>query len=237
MMGIHTDPRFIIAFDFNAIEEADTLLQHLDPRLTRIKVGKAMFVKYGPNFVKYLQTKGFEVFLDLKFHDIPNTVYNACKEAAHLNVWMLNVHALGGRFMLEQAVKAVQSHPNAKKPLLIGVTLLTSLHQDDLTFFNQEGDLNSLTLRLAGLCYEAGLQGVVCSAHEVPMIKQEFGKDFICVTPGVRLDTQEKQDQKRVATPKEAFELGADYIVIGRALTQSNDPKTVLEKFFPLGAV
>ncbi len=229
-MSVDHGARIIVALDFEDRETAVHLVNQLDPRYCRLKVGITLFTKLGSPFVEFLQTKGFDVFLDLKFHDIPAQIYGACKQAANLGCWMMNVHALGGLDMLKQAREAVNSTSNERKSLLIGVTLLTSLSAQDITHLGMRETIDSTVMRLAGLCHQAGLDGVVCSALEASLIKQEYGKEFLTVTPGIRLDEDAKHDQKRVMTPKLAMESGADYLVMGRSIVNSPNPIEVLRQ-------
>jgi orotidine-5'-phosphate decarboxylase len=208
-------------------EQAVALAARLDARLCRVKVGKELFVAAGPAVVARLQERGFEVFLDLKFHDIPNTVAGACRSAARLGVWMLNVHASGGEAMMRAAREAVAGV--SRPPLLIGVTILTSLADARLAQVGFSGSAEENVVRLARLTHASGLDGVVCSAHEAPAIRKATGAGFLLVTPGVRLPEGDKGDQSRVVTPEEAIRLGADYLVIGRSITDSPDPAATLE--------
>lgn len=217
--------KIIIALD--ADDGFINQLPHISPELCRLKIGKTLFTQYGPHLVHRLQKQGFDVFLDLKFHDIPQQVAGACLQAAHMGVWMLNVHALGGLKMLRAAKAALAS--SSQRPLLIGVTLLTSLNEQDLKELGLEGSCQQVVMRLATLCYQAGLDGVVCSPLEVKSLKQTFGSDFICVTPGVRLD-HVLHDQERVMTPEAAIQAGSDYLVIGRPITQATSPEQVLKQ-------
>lgn len=227
-----SDPKVIVALDFENSTDLERTVEKLNPALCRVKVGKTLFTKYGPPIISKLHAKGFEVFLDLKFHDIPQQVAGACKSAAELNVWMMNIHALGGLAMLKAAKQAVDEVEKAKgkRPLLIGVTILTSLSQNDLVQFGMTESVESAVFRLARLCYEAGLDGVVCSAEEATRLKKEFGKDFICVTPGIRLKGESTQDQKRVMTPFDAISAGSDYLVMGRSITEGPNPLERLQE-------
>ncbi len=177
-----------------------------------------------------MQAKGFDIFLDLKFHDIPQQVSGACYEAAQLGIWMMNVHALGGLAMLQAAKAAVDRAAThlKKRPLLIGVTLLTSSGPAELNQLGIQGSVEDTVMRLAKHCFDAGLDGVVCSAQEAPMLKKTFGKDFLCVTPGIRLPEDGKHDQQRVTTPEVAVTSGSDYLVIGRSVTHAPTPREVL---------
>lgn len=219
-------PRIIVALDFPSAKPALALVAKLDPQLCRMKVGKELFTAAGPQLLEQLMNKGFEVFLDLKFHDIPNTVAGACKVAASLGVWMVNVHALGGRKMLSAAREALL--PGTTK--LIAVTLLTSMGRDDLADVGLSGEPEIIVQRLAGLASACGLDGVVCSALETARLRQIMGKDFCLVTPGIRPLDFSADDQQRVATPRQAIANGADYLVIGRPITQAADPLLMLQR-------
>jgi orotidine-5'-phosphate decarboxylase len=219
--------KVIIALDFSERQQVLDLVSRLDPQECRLKVGKELFTSYGPQIVRDLQTLGFEVFLDLKFHDIPNTVYKAIRAAADLGVWMVNVHASGGRAMLNQARQAINDSQN--KPLLIAVTILTSLSAGEVAEIGYGQDVATQVKHLARLSYECGLDGVVCSAQEANIIKSVTATAFLTVTPGIRLADATKDDQTRVMTPDAAVKNGADYLVIGRPITQANDPLSVLQ--------
>ena len=222
----------IVVLDYPDAPGAMKLVEQLDPALCRLKVGKELFTATGPALVEELVKRGFDVFLDLKFHDIPNTVAGACRAAARLGVWMLNVHASGGRAMLASAREAIDTG-TGHKPLLIGVTVLTSMGSTDLADIGVGGiepDVKAQVLRLAQLCHQAGLDGVVCSAEEAPMLKSAWPltkastRNFLKVTPGIRLPEDAKGDQRRVVTPVDAIKMGADYLVIGRSITHAKDP-------------
>jgi orotidine-5'-phosphate decarboxylase len=216
------DPRIIVALDFSNAGDALQLANKLDSRLCRLKVGKELFTAAGPQLVEKLMTMGFDVFLDLKFHDIPNTVASACKAAARLGVWMVNVHALGGRKMLMAARNAIAQGSSTR---LIAVTLLTSMDQDDLTDIGLQGQPEQIVERLARLANDCALDGVVCSALEAANLRHQIGKDFCLVTPGIRPANEGQiDDQKRITTPRQAIANGANYLVIGRPITQSADP-------------
>jgi orotidine-5'-phosphate decarboxylase len=219
--------RIIVPLDTPDAAGALSLAARLDPKLCRVKVGKELFVAAGPDVVARLQERGFEVFLDLKFHDIPNTVAGACRAAARLGVWMMNVHASGGEAMLRAAREAVDAV--ARPPLLIGVTILTSLSEDDLARVGYTGSMVENVERLARLSRACGLDGVVCSAQEAKLLRKATGDDFLLVTPGIRLAGDSAHDQSRVVTPDEAVRLGASYLVIGRSITAASDPAAVLE--------
>jgi len=218
----------IVPLDFPDSEQALALADRLSPELCRVKVGKELFTRAGPAVVEALQDRGYEVFLDLKFHDIPNTVAGAIRAAGELGVWMVNVHAGGGRRMMEAAAEALQ--PLARKPLLIAVTVLTSLSQDDLRELGYEESPEQRVQRLAALAADAGMDGVVCSAQEAPVLRRERGARFCLVTPGIRLAGDDAQDQRRVVTPADAVALGADYLVIGRSITGAADPLDALSR-------
>ncbi len=220
---LQADPRVIVALDFNEQKKALALVEQLDPELCRLKVGKEMFTHFGPEFVKQLIVKNFDVFLDLKFHDIPNTVAKACAAAAELGVWMVNVHASGGRAMMERAKQELETF-GKDAPLLIAVTVLTSMGEHELRDLGIEGTLKEQVRRLANLTKSSGLDGVVCSAQEASLLKSELGKEFQLVTPGIRPVNASKDDQSRIVTPDQAIKNGSDYLVIGRPITQSGNP-------------
>ena len=219
--------RIIVPLDTPRLEDALALAARLDPKLCRVKIGKELFVAAGPEAVQRVQERGFEVFLDLKFHDIPNTVAGACRSAAKLGVWMMNVHASGGEAMLRAAREAIESV--ARPPLLIAVTVLTSLSGEDLERIGLSGSVLDNVERLARLTRFCGLDGVVCSAQEARLVRESTGDDFTLVTPGIRLESDRKDDQQRVVTPREAVRLGANYLVIGRPITGSPDPAATLQ--------
>lgn len=222
-----TDPKVVVALDFAREEEALALVAQLSPTECRLKVGKEMFTLFGPQFVRQLVGQGFEVFLDLKFHDIPNTVAKAVAASAELGVWMVNVHASGGRRMME-AAKAALAPYGDKAPLLIAVTVLTSMEQSDLAELGVTLSPAEQVLRLARLTKQSGLDGVVCSAQEAELLKRELGDEFVLVTPGIRPSGSAQGDQRRIMTPAEAVTVGADYLVVGRPITQSGEPAAVL---------
>lgn len=221
------DPKVIVALDYHDQEKCLELVQKLSPQLCRLKIGKEMFTLFGPQLVERLQKLGFEVFLDLKFHDIPNTVAKAVSAAASLGVWMVNVHASGGRRMMEAAVQALESHGNA--PKLIAVTVLTSMDGDDLNGIGITVSPAEQVARLAKLSADCGLDGVVCSAQEVTQLKPLCGDAFLCVTPGIRPVGSDSGDQRRIMTPELAIQSGSDYLVIGRPITQAEDPESALQ--------
>jgi orotidine-5'-phosphate decarboxylase len=213
----------IVALDFPDAAPALEFASRLDPELCRVKVGFELFVAAGPSLVEQLVSRGFEVFLDLKFHDIPNTVAAACRAAAGLGVWMLNLHAGGGAAMMQAAREALDG-VGGPRPLLIAVTVLTSMDDGDLRQVGVSDDALDQVLRLARLTYECGLDGVVCSAAETPELRIALPDDFVLVTPGIRPADAEAGDQKRVVTPSEALRIGSDYLVIGRPITKAADP-------------
>lgn len=222
------DPKVVIALDFDVKKEALDFVDKIDPSQCRIKVGKEMFTYFGPEFVRTLVAKKFDVFLDLKFHDIPNTVAKACIAAADLGVWMVNVHASGGEKMMSYAKDALLQF-GSDKPHLIAVTVLTSMDQHQLKQIGINSTPMEHVLKLASLTKQAGLDGVVCSAQEAEVLKQTLGKDFMLVTPGIRPIGSDVGDQKRVMTPQEAIRVGVDYMVIGRPITQAADPVAALK--------
>lgn len=218
--------RVIVALDFSDQSDALALADRLDPSACRVKVGKELFVTAGPHFVEALVHRGFDVFLDLKFHDIPNTVAQACKAAAKLGVWMVNVHAIGGAAMMKAAYDAIAGI--SQRPLLTAVTILTSLTDGDLDAVGIVGPTHDAVLRLASLAKNCGLDGVVCSGQEAAMLKSALGNEFKLVTPGIRPLGSDAGDQARVLTPEKAAGLGVDYLVIGRPITQAPDPLAAL---------
>ncbi len=222
-----TDTRIIVALDYPDPRQALPLLDLLDGAECKIKIGKELFVRGGPQFVEQVAQRGFDVFLDLKFHDIPNTVAQACIAAADLGVWMMNVHALGGRKMLEAARNALDKG-RGSTPLLIAVTVLTSLDANDLSELGLTGAVEENVLRLARLAHETGLDGVVCSPRETALLRGALGADFCLVTPGIRPSDSAADDQKRTLTPSEALRAGASYLVIGRPITRAAHPMQAL---------
>ena len=216
----------IVALDYDNQDSALTLADRLDPTLCRLKVGKELFTATGPSVVKKLTDRGFDIFLDLKFHDIPNTVAKAIGTAADLGVWMTNVHASGGSRMMSAARQALDS--KGSDMLLIGVTVLTSMGVSDLEEVGVQGNASAQVLRLAELAKNSGLDGVVCSAQEAKLLKESLGQGFKLVTPGIRLADSAADDQRRIVTPADALALGSDYLVIGRPITKSTDPLATL---------
>ncbi|RUM93326.1 MAG: orotidine-5'-phosphate decarboxylase [Thiomicrospira sp.] len=222
------DPKVVVALDFPKTELAEDFARQLDPRLCRLKVGKELFALGGPQLVEKLIAQGFDVFLDLKYHDIPNTVAMACRAAAEMGVWMVNVHSLGGRKMMEAAKEAILSASH--QPLLIGVTILTSMETEDLAEVGLTGTPKENVLRLAKLAHSSGLDGVVSSAQEASELRKEIGQDFCLVTPGIRPANADINDQKRIMTPADAISAGSSYLVVGRPITQAKDPIAVLNQ-------
>ena len=222
------NPRVIVALDVPSADAALALAAALPPTDCGLKVGKELFTAAGPTLVEALVRSGHRVFLDLKFHDIPNTVAKACAAAAGLGVWMVNVHASGGTRMMSAAREALE--PLASRPLLIAVTVLTSLDRSDLRELGLDEDPERLALHLAGLTQRAGLDGVVCSAREAAAMRARFGADFKLVTPGIRPADAAADDQSRVATPAAAVRAGASWLVIGRPITAAPDPALALAR-------
>ncbi|EPF4176174.1 orotidine-5'-phosphate decarboxylase [Escherichia albertii] len=223
-----TNSPVVVALDYNNRDAALAFVDKIDPRDCRLKVGKEMFTLFGPQFVRELQQRGFDIFLDLKFHDIPNTAAHAVAAAADLGVWMVNVHASGGARMMTAAREALV--PFGKDaPLLIAVTVLTSMEASDLADLGVTLSPADYAERLAALTQKCGLDGVVCSAQEAVRFKQAFGQDFKLVTPGIRPQGSDAGDQRRTMTPEQALAAGVDYMVIGRPITQSVDPEQTLK--------
>lgn len=223
-----SEPRIIVALDYPDAKAALHLVNRLEPQACRVKVGKELFTAAGPPLVEKLTGSGFEVFLDLKYHDIPHTVARACKAAAKLGVWMLDVHALGGKKMLLAAREALQEFK--PRPILVAVTVLTSIKNAELQEIGISGELDQAVLQLAGLTHDSGLDGVVCSAQEAPDLRKRFGHKFCLVSPGIRPAGVVHDDQQRATTPRQALENGADYLVIGRAITRAPDPLKALQE-------
>ncbi|MFQ3206958.1 MAG: orotidine-5'-phosphate decarboxylase [Glaciecola sp.] len=229
MVSTSPDPKVIVALDFDDANAANELISKLDPRACRLKIGKEMFTYFGPDWVKSVVALGFDVFLDLKFHDIPNTVARAVKAAASLGVWMVNVHASGGPEMMKAAIQALKE-TGEDRPLLTAVTVLTSMDQSQLDSVVGNRQINEQVKRLALLAQECGLDGVVCSAQEAIELRQLVNDDFLLVTPGIRPLGSSLGDQVRVATPANAIESGVNYLVIGRPITQAVDPLNSLNE-------
>ena len=218
----------IVALDFPSADKALELVGRLAPERCRLKVGKELFTRGGPALVEQLVGKGYDVFLDLKFHDIPNTVAAACLAAADLGVWMVNVHAQGGRRMMESASEALQQ--SSHQPLLIAVTILTSMGDEDIHEVGLAGSPADNVKRLASLAESSGLDGVVCSPKEVAMLRETISEDFKLVTPGIRPSWAAKGDQTRITTPADALQLGSNYLVIGRPITGADEPLEALAR-------
>ena len=218
--------RLIIALDFATAEQALTFVKDLQPSQCKLKVGFELFVAAGPEFVRHLVQRGFAVFLDLKFHDIPNTVASACKAAAQVGVWMLNVHASGGVTMMQAAKAALADLPNP--PKLIAVTVLTSMDKAQLASTGIQLEPFEQVQYLAKLAQDSGLDGVVCSAQEAALLRAQLGDEFLLVTPGIRPEGSDKGDQSRVMTPRQAKQAGVSYVVVGRPITQAAEPQAVI---------
>ncbi|MBI0037372.1 MULTISPECIES: orotidine-5'-phosphate decarboxylase [Gilliamella] len=218
----------IVAVDFSDTKSAWNFIDKVEPKDCRLKIGKELFTHAGPDFIKQIQQKGFDIFLDLKFHDIPNTVAKAVAAAAELGVWMTNVHASGGVRMMEAAKDALYQY-GKDAPLLIAVTVLTSMESSDLKEIGIEVSPLEQATRLALLAKNCGLDGVVCSAKEVQSFRTRLGSDFKLVTPGIRPAGSTPDDQRRIMTPQRAQAAGADYLVIGRPITQADDPSKALQ--------
>jgi orotidine-5'-phosphate decarboxylase len=223
------DAKVVVALDFDNKDEALSFVDKIQPSDCRLKVGKEMFTHFGPEFVKELVNRDFDVFLDLKFHDIPNTVAKAVAAAADLGVWMVNVHASGGLKMMEKAKEALLPYGD-KAPLLIAVTVLTSMTEEDLIGVGINRTPAEQVQHLASLTKKANLDGVVCSAMEAESLKQLLGKEFKLITPGIRPLGSNADDQKRIMAPKQALDVGVDYLVIGRPITKAENPHSVLQE-------
>lgn len=218
----------IIALDFPSATLALDFVRQLNPDNCRLKVGFELYVAEGPDFVRTLVDLGFDVFLDLKFHDIPNTVSSACLAASKLGVWMMNLHALGGKKMMDATVDTLKSVDNS--PLLIAVTVLTSMDQQQLNGIGIPQTPQQTVINLATATQACGLDGVVCSAQEAQMLRSQLGEDFLLVTPGIRPNNSDIGDQSRVMTPQQAIAAGASHLVVGRPITQAKDPSDVIER-------
>ncbi|SFK09937.1 orotidine-5'-phosphate decarboxylase [Methylophaga sulfidovorans] len=221
-----SDPRIIVALDYATASDALQMADKIDPKRARVKVGKELFTRSGPSVVTNLVSRGFDVFLDLKYHDIPHTVAKACAAAADLGVWMLNVHTLGGAAMMEAAREAVDN--SSTQPILIGVTLLTSMDQTTFEQIGLNGNMSDTVIRLAKMAKSSGLDGVVCSAQEASALRENLGESFQLITPGIRPAGSDVGDQHRIMTPKQAIEAGSHYLVIGRPITAAKDPMQAL---------
>jgi orotidine-5'-phosphate decarboxylase len=221
-----SDPKIIVALDYPDAKSALALVSRLDPKLCKVKVGQELYTASGPQLIEKINNAGFQLFLDLKYHDIPNTVAAACAAAAALGVWMLNVHALGARAMMSAAREAVAK--SAKPPKLIAVTLLTSMGPGEMTDVGLGAGPQEAVVRLARLAQASGLDGVVCSPQEAAALRKACGAGFTLVTPGIRPADAAQDDQQRIATPRQAVAAGADYLVIGRPITRVPDPLAAL---------
>ena len=221
-------PKLFIAIDQNDINKAKDLIQKLSPEICGIKIGKELFTVCGPEIIEWSQAKGFKIFLDLKYHDIPNTVEKACYAASEMGISILNVHALGGKDMMLAAKEGVDKSNN--NPYLIAVTLLTSMDARALKEIGLTSSVSDQVLNLAINTGQAGLDGIVCSAKDIPIIKNKLPENFLYVTPGIRLNNSAKDDQKRIATPFEAIEMGSNILVIGRPITQAINPEAVIKE-------
>ena len=222
------ESKIIVALDYPNANAVWQFVDQIEPSLCKLKVGKELFTHEGPDLVKQLVQRDYDVFLDLKFHDIPNTAANACAAAADLGVWMMNVHASGGHRMMEAASEALDKQ--SVQPLLIAVTVLTSMEREDLMEIGVNVSPEEQVVRLAKLAQTSGLDGVVCSARETALLTTELGKEFCLVTPGIRPAGSDQGDQKRVMTPVDAIQAGSHYLVIGRPITQSDNPVEALLK-------
>tara|TARA_R110002049_G_scaffold137501_7_gene297541 strand:- start:667 stop:1374 length:708 start_codon:yes stop_codon:yes gene_type:complete len=221
-----SDSKIIVALDYPTADAALALAKQLDPARCKLKIGKELFTRSGPATVEILVKQGFDIFLDLKYHDIPNTVAKACSAAADLGVWMMNVHTLGGSAMMTAARQAIGN--STDRPLLIGVTLLTSMDQTTFDEIGLQGSISNTVLRLAALADKSGLDGVVCSAQESTLLRAQHNDNFQLVTPGIRPENSEQGDQHRTMTPAKAIAAGSSYLVIGRPITAAKDPMAAL---------
>ena len=221
-----SDSKIIVALDYPTSDAALALAKQLDPERCRLKIGKELFTRSGPTVVDTLVKQGFDIFLDLKYHDIPHTVAKACAAAADLGVWMMNVHALGGGAMMTAAREAIGHQSD--RPLLIAVTLLTSMDQATFEQIGLQGSISDTVLRLAKLADDSGLDGVVCSAQEATQLREQRGNEFQLITPGIRPANSAQGDQHRTMTPAEALAAGSSYLVIGRPITAAADPMAAL---------
>ncbi len=221
----------IVALDYPSADSALQFVNKLDSGSCALKIGFELFVTAGPAFVEKLVARGFKVFLDLKFHDIPNTVAQACSSAARLGVWMINVHASGGIPMMQAAREAIDKFDRQQRPNLIAVTVLTSMNQPTLESVGVMGEVNQVVCKWAAMAEQAKLDGVVSSAQEAAQIRAQSSSEFMIVTPGIRMPDNNKDDQHRVVTPSDAFKLGVTHIVVGRPITQAKDPSAALEAF------
>lgn len=230
MLPANSSP-IVVAMDFDNAAACLDLASRLSPQYCKLKVGKELFTACGPQIVEKLQSKGFDVFLDLKFHDIPNTTAKAVKAAAELGVWMVNVHASGGERMMRAAREELDKL-SGRKPLLIAVTVLTSMEQSDLSATGVQSNLDEQVNRLANLTRYSGLDGIVCSAREAESMRKTFGQGFCLVTPGIRMADSPADDQRRTLTPLEAMQQGSSYLVIGRPITRADNPIEVCQAIY-----
>jgi orotidine-5'-phosphate decarboxylase len=226
----NTDSKVIVALDFADADKARKFVQGLTPDLCKLKIGKELFTSAGPDLVREFVDQEFNVFLDLKFHDIPNTVNKAVSAACKLGVWMLNVHALGGKNMMSAANQAIEDFASDRKPILIAVSILTSTSPQGLSELGIDKTLEQSVLDLTGMALDSGLDGMVCSAQEVAMLRKAYGDVPILVTPGIRPTGLRNDDQQRIMTPEQAILAGSSYLVIGRPVTQSPDPVKTLRQ-------
>ena len=222
-----SDSKIIVALDYPTMAAAISLAKQLDPSRCKLKVGKELFTRSGPQIVEQLTVMGFDIFLDLKYHDIPSTVAKACRAAADLGVWMMNVHTLGGPAMMTAARDALAN--DTQRPLLIGVTLLTSMDEQTFQHIGLTGTISETVLRLADMAEQSGLDGVVCSAQEATTLRAQHGQQFQLVTPGIRPAHSDTGDQHLTMTPPEAIDAGSSYLVIGRPITAAQNPMQALE--------
>ncbi len=223
-----SDSKIIVALDYPAADAAIALANQLDPDRCKLKIGKELFTRSGPKTVELLVQQGFDIFLDLKYHDIPTTVAKACVAATDLGVWMMNVHALGGAAMMMAARDAIGNASD--RPLLIGVTLLTSMDQQTFDQIGLQGTITDTVLRLAKLADNSGLDGVVCSAQEASRLRAQHDDAFQLITPGIRPANSEQGDQHRTMSPAQALNEGSSYLVIGRPITAAKDPMLALQE-------
>tara|TARA_B100000242_G_scaffold224381_1_gene164977 strand:- start:169 stop:867 length:699 start_codon:yes stop_codon:yes gene_type:complete len=226
-MKILKRKQIIVALDYDSSKEANSIAKLLDPEIYRLKIGKQLFTAEGPKIIENFNKQGFEIFLDLKLHDIPNTVYKALKNILKHDIWMTNIHLLGGEDMIQAAKEARESIKS--KALLIGVSVLTSLSEKNIKNMGFEMKIPELVKNLSMSAKQNNIDGVVCSAKEVPEIKRNFGENFLTVTPGIRIQ-QKSDDQSRVATLEEAIRIGSDYIVLGREITASENISKMIKK-------
>jgi len=220
--------KIIVALDYDNKKDAIFLANKLDPSLCNLKVGLQLFVSCGPIIIKELHALGYKVFLDLKFHDITNTVVKSCLAASELGVWMINIHSSGGSKMMHQVMKEIKK--NKHKTLVLGVTMLTSIDENEMKEIGYINNMEQQVINMAEMSYKSNLNGIVCSAQEAKLVKSRFPNSFLCVCPGIRSFDDNKNDQKRIMTPQMAFDNGADYIVVGRPIAESDDPLNTLKR-------